>query len=427
MNITIENIALIKKAEIELNGITVVAGLNKTGKTTIGKALYAVISAYRNLPHKVFMSKKDGIRNAFVSIIRKNKELSGTTSPFWVFEMEEDFSEPIEEKTLLEWMTDDKHAGVMNHISQWIQSKKEYAQYVTEEEKDELYKEICIVLDRPDEEYERFLIESFVRSVFREQISCFYNKDKGRLRFSCSGDVWDVEFLGNELSDFSGEIAFDTQAVYIESIHVLDLLQSDGRAQRRRTARFSRPTTACIRMLNRSGNEDEETYEEYTESKKTEDIIRYIVQKVTHGSLKNDSSGISFVDEKGRDPVELSNLSAGLKVFVIIQTLLENGSLKKGDLLLIDEPEVNLHPEWQIVLAEILVLLQKELGIVIYVNSHSPYFIRAIEVKLARNDIATRGKFYLTIPDGNDMYCVEDVSKNTERIYELLYKPLEEL
>lgn len=208
---------------------------------------------------------------------------------------------------------------------------------------------------------------------------------------------------------------------------MLGLLQSDGRAQRRRTARFSRPTTACIRMLNRSGNEDEETYEEYTESKKTEDIIRYIVQKVTHGSLKNDSSGISFVDEKEQVPVELSNLSVGLKVFVIIQTLLENGSLKKGDLLLIDEPEVNLHPEWQIVLAEILVLLQKELGIVIYVNSHSPYFIRAIEVKLARNDIATRGKFYLTIPDGNDMYCVEDVSKNTERIYELLYKPLEEL
>lgn len=143
--------------------------------------------------------------------------------------------------------------------------------------------------------------------------------------------------------------------------------------------------------------------------------------------MQTDSSGISFVDEKAQVPVELSNLSAGLKVFVVIQTLLENGSLKKGDILLIDEPEVNLHPEWQIVLAEVLVLLQKELGIVIYINSHSPYFIRAIEVRLAQNDIATRGKFYLTMPDKNDMYRVEDVSKNTERIYELLYKPLEKL
>ena len=61
MNIMIKNIALIKKVEIELNGITVVAGLNKTGKTTIGKALYAIISAYQNLPRKVLDSKRDGI------------------------------------------------------------------------------------------------------------------------------------------------------------------------------------------------------------------------------------------------------------------------------------------------------------------------------------------------------------------------------
>lgn len=85
MNIMIENIALIKKAEIDLNGITVVAGLNKTGKTTIGKALYAIISAYQNLPRKVSDSKRDGISNAFVTIIRKNRELLENTSLFLLF------------------------------------------------------------------------------------------------------------------------------------------------------------------------------------------------------------------------------------------------------------------------------------------------------------------------------------------------------
>ena len=101
--------------------------------------------------------------------------------------------------------------------------------------------------------------------------------------------------------------------------------------------------------------------------------------------------------------------------------------MKCGDILLIDEPEVNLHPEWQIVLAEVLVLLRKELGIVLYINSHSPYFIRAIEVKMAGNGMTLEGKFYLTVPDEDNLYHVEDVSQNTERIYELLYKPLEEL
>ena len=79
------------------------------------------------------------------------------------------------------------------------------------------------------------------------------------------------------------------------------------------------------------------------------------------------------------------------------------------------------------ILAEVLVLLRKELGIVLYINSHSPYFIRAIEVKMAENEMTLEGRFYLTVPDEDNLYHVEDVSKNTERIYELLYKPLEEL
>lgn len=95
--------------------------------------------------------------------------------------------------------------------------------------------------------------------------------------------------------------------------------------------------------------------------------------------------------------------------------------------MLIDEPEVNLHPEWQIVFAEILVRLYKQLGIIIYLNSHSPYFIRAIEIKLAENDIGDKGRFYLTHEAGNDLYEVNDVTDNKEAIYELLYKPLEDL
>ncbi len=135
MNITIENIALIKKAEIELNGITVVAGLNKTGKTTIGKALYAIISAYQNLPRKVSDSKRDGISNAFVTIIRKNRELLENTS-LWMVELEEDFVDSIKEKDLLMWSSEEGHKSVRSYIDQWVHSKKEYEEYIRKEEMD---------------------------------------------------------------------------------------------------------------------------------------------------------------------------------------------------------------------------------------------------------------------------------------------------
>ena len=43
--------------------------------------------------------------------------------------------------------------------------------------------------------------------------------------------------------------------------------------------------------------------------------------------------------------------------------------------MIIDEPEVHLHPKWEVVYAKIIVLLSK-LGIPIIVSSHSHYFLQ---------------------------------------------------
>ena len=107
--------------------------------------------------------------------------------------------------------------------------------------------------------------------------------------------------------------------------------------------------------------------------------------------------------------------------------MVENGILKKNSILLIDEPETNLHPEWHLKFAEILILMYKNMGVVSVVTSHSPYFIRALEVMMANYGIKDKGSFYLMKETTKSRYIAENVTKNTERIYELLYKPLENL
>ena len=39
----IENIGLIQKAEVKLDGLTVIGGENDTGKSTVGKLLFAIV------------------------------------------------------------------------------------------------------------------------------------------------------------------------------------------------------------------------------------------------------------------------------------------------------------------------------------------------------------------------------------------------
>ena len=44
MKLELENVGKISLANIELNGITVIAGENNTGKSTVGRALFAMFN-----------------------------------------------------------------------------------------------------------------------------------------------------------------------------------------------------------------------------------------------------------------------------------------------------------------------------------------------------------------------------------------------
>ncbi|MBQ2654619.1 MAG: ATP-binding protein [Methanobrevibacter sp.] len=120
--------------------------------------------------------------------------------------------------------------------------------------------------------------------------------------------------------------------------------------------------------------------------------------------------------------------SAGIKQIGVIQILLENNSLKEDSFLFIDEPESNLHPDWQIKFAEILVLLTKELNITLYLNSYSPIFIEAISLYSQYNDLLNDTNFYLTKKQTNGKFNFKKINpKNMGEVYENLTKSYDEL
>lgn len=51
-----------------------------------------------------------------------------------------------------------------------------------------------------------------------------------------------------------------------------------------------------------------------------------------------------------------------MKTFVIPKTLVQKGLVQENGMNVLDEPEIHLHPEWQVKLSEIIVVLQKALA-----------------------------------------------------------------
>ena len=58
MFLTLKNIGKIRKAEIELKGITVIAGENNTGKSTVGKALYCMFNSLYGLKNEIRQTRR---------------------------------------------------------------------------------------------------------------------------------------------------------------------------------------------------------------------------------------------------------------------------------------------------------------------------------------------------------------------------------
>ena len=163
---------------------------------------------------------------------------------------------------------------------------------------------------------------------------------------------------------------------------------------------------------------------EITEDINDEELeVEKLIKEILGGEIKKENGELFFVRENGFKS-HMKNTSSGVKQVAIIQTLLNNKELGPNSFLIMDEPEVNLHPEWQIKFAKILVLLVKELDLSIYIASHSPFFIEAIELYSQYYELIDDSYFYLTQKAEGYQYDIVSVdSNNLEAIYRNLGQP----
>jgi hypothetical protein len=122
-------------------------------------------------------------------------------------------------------------------------------------------------------------------------------------------------------------------------------------------------------------------------------------------------NGLSF-DLRGAATGELS--------FSYVLQLVKNGWIDQETLLIIDEPESHLHPQWIVDYARILVLLNKNLGTKVLISSHNPDMVSAIQSIAEAYGVLEQTNFYnaeKASEEGNQ-YVYEPLGSNIERIFD---------
>lgn len=149
------------------------------------------------------------------------------------------------------------------------------------------------------------------------------------------------------------------------------------------------------------------------------------IKKLIKGEVYYDSQedNIFYKKDGLKNNTTMYQTANGIKMFGILQILILNGTIKNGSTLIFDEPEVHLHPSWQLEYAKIICSLVKE-NIKVLVNSHSPYMIEALELYSKQENINTN--FYLANKI-DETSIIENVNNNLERIYKKLAEPISRL
>lgn len=95
-------------------------------------------------------------------------------------------------------------------------------------------------------------------------------------------------------------------------------------------------------------------------------------------SNRDNYKRIDFLDSNGA-LVELNDLSTGEKQIIYrVGFILKQLGSMDGGVILIDEPEIGLHPKWQMKIKDFLLELFDEVDIQLIIATHSPYVFQSL-------------------------------------------------
>lgn len=409
MKLKIENVAKIEHAEIEMNGITVIAGKNNTGKSTIGKVTFSLFNSLSNIEARLAQQKEQLIY----------KQLRYRLDDIGRGENGADYY-PVSSSTLhscarelCECDGGEEQQQIIRRLfkktAEWLEVQ------AMEEATARIDTDISEIKNLSMDRLTKSVVSAYFSRIFYGNI-CNVSRRKAQARIEATIKAGKVvlTFRNEACTEFEQGIEVLNRAFYLDSPFILNRLNTGGP--------YDEMERALVRGLRSERDAMEDAVQHSITSDKIHNVMK-LLDSVTRGSVSVDESReYMFCEQDAEVPLSVVNLSAGLKSFVIIKMLLENHSLRERDVLILDEPEIHLHPEWQMKYAEIIVLLQKEFDLTVILTTHSSHFLEALQLYAHIHGLEEKCNYYLT--EQGDYGCVlKDMTDDITQIYSQLVDP----
>lgn len=417
----IQNYHAIKEADIAIDGITVIAGPNGSGKSTLSRWLYYVIDTITDFDGYLLTDFRENIKELLITLYRIRMEVSlgrRTSSDVLPLpQIDMDAISSINNIDQIPLIVERLHVMVSDYskvILDYLQSdrisdakKNRILRFLSKDDSQtDIYSTIegfSVSLNQKLDLLQKHVVaRSYLRN--REDAVNFIHdilneEDNVPANVELSEDnvnVWDKRL---------GTLLGIDQVIYIDTPMPFELSDIKNNIFLKRL--YDRMTVPSKALM--------------PAQKKLLQRISLILsgQIALRKNLFEDDK-LYYERKDGKLSLPLDKLATGMKTFAYLFQLLKNGCLNDKTVLMVDEPEVHLHPQWVVQYAHIVVLLHKMLGVKIVLASHNPDFVAAIHAISKKEKVANKTNFYLSkkIDGSSYEYEFEPLGNNIDPIFE---------
>ncbi|MBR4730089.1 MAG: AAA family ATPase [Prevotella sp.] len=391
LKISVKDFRAIHSADIDLNGITVIAGVNGSGKSTLSKLLYTIFDKVKTLD--------DVYWNVFYSEILSIEEVCQQ-----IF----DTLKPTDFNYLFGTTVEEMRGNIQKAISLLADS-------ISQEEKIKRLQSIIkynLGIEIKSKEDLNLIMEAFEKAVAR------YEERKKNRPFKELGNEIASDFMDDNIVDkvSVSEYGYTFFGLGVESVPLLH------------SVKF------CTYIDTPKKLEIPYSYSEwdYINSQKdatyNQEISKYLSDNILKGetSYSEQWKGLVYQRKDGQT-FHLSESATGVQAFAFLQLLLKKGLINDRSLIIIDEPEAHLHPQWIVEYAKVLVELNKKTKARFFIATHSTDMVSALRYISEKEETLDHLSFYRAVPSDADAYTYDyqDMGTDIEPIFESFNKSYE--
>jgi len=398
MKIEIRNLGVIKHIELEPKPLTIITRKNNSGKTYAMYTLWALASlgsriGFSNLDEyarilktkgSVVFNLKDFLRENWEDLLNKiNKSIPRLVAS--TFDVDAKFFKDANIKIITNFDSFEKDTLRFFDLS-LIDLEKNSLFEVTYSVKNNLLTVKNNIFER---EVDTFVFRDYLSSIIAKTIL----SPLGKSPFLMPTERVGLNLFFNDLNTRRKNINnYFSNSDNLTNLDISEVLHKKF---------YSMPIEEYINFLN------EQEFDYRVKNSFLAASMPYL-KKFISVDFKKEKGKIYFQDTKSNE-LSLHLASSAIKSNLALWVYLNNVA-SNNNLLMIDEPEINLHPDAQRHMARLIVFLVNK-GIKVALSTHSDYFIREINsLIMLNNDFPEKKKILNDFKyDNRDKLSIENV------------------